>query len=272
MARPTKTGVDYFPLDVNMDTKFELIEAKHGIIGFGILIKLFQKIYSEGYYIEWSEEMSLLFSKRNNVDINSINAIIMDAIKYNIFNKQLFDQEKILTSKGIQRRFIDIIKRRKTDISKLKHIIVDINSINADNNSINDSYKYTKKSKVKESKEKEKQSIKQQQQQREAKIDKNSDEAIKIYFENNCPKNSDYIYEAKRFININELKKWEAAGGRENWQQVADIFIQQIDKHSKNGKSTANNTSKGRVRDFEGDYKQSISNTDRIIEQLAGSR
>ena len=47
MARPIKDGVDYFPLDVNLDMKFRLLEAKHGIVGFGIIIKLFQRIYAD---------------------------------------------------------------------------------------------------------------------------------------------------------------------------------------------------------------------------------
>ena len=48
MARPIKTGLDYFPMDVDTDEKFELIEAKHEIVGFGIVIKLFQRIYKSG--------------------------------------------------------------------------------------------------------------------------------------------------------------------------------------------------------------------------------
>ena len=52
MARPMKDGVDYFPLDVNVDKKFRLVEAKFGIVGFGVIVKLFQLIYAEnGYFL-----------------------------------------------------------------------------------------------------------------------------------------------------------------------------------------------------------------------------
>ena len=39
-------GVDYFSLDVDTDAdqKFQYIEAKYGIDGFGIIIKLYQMI------------------------------------------------------------------------------------------------------------------------------------------------------------------------------------------------------------------------------------
>ena len=45
MARPQKKGLDYFPLDVDIDQddKIALIEAKHGAIGFAVIIKLLMK-------------------------------------------------------------------------------------------------------------------------------------------------------------------------------------------------------------------------------------
>lgn len=154
MARPNKTGLDYFPMDVTTDDKFELIEAKYGLIGFGVIIKLYQKIYKEGCYLDWNEEKALLFKKQVNVDINTINAIINDAIAYNIFDNAIYNEFNVLTSKGIQKRFFNACDRRKVVEIHKNLIIVDINSINANINWINDNIKYTKKSKVKESKEK----------------------------------------------------------------------------------------------------------------------
>ena len=40
MARPIKDGVDYFPFDVSLDEKFELIEAEFGLTGFAVIVKL----------------------------------------------------------------------------------------------------------------------------------------------------------------------------------------------------------------------------------------
>lgn len=254
MARPTKQGVDYFPLDVNMDTKFELIEAKHGIVGFAILIKLFQKIYSEGYFIEWSEEMALLFSKRNNVVINLINVIINDAIKYKIFDQALFENDGILTSNGIQRRFIDIIKRRKTDISGLPYIIVNNNSINVDNNSINVDEKYTKKSKEKERKEKEKENI---TTTTTTTRDENFKNSILEYFNENVKPPHDPNLEAARFFDMNELKNWEAAGGAENWRKVAGLYISKINEKSKNFISNGNN---GNIRNWKKSIGEAVEN------------
>lgn len=60
-----KSGIDYFPLDVVLDAKFELIEAEFGLTGFGVVVHLLQEIYGKaGYYIEWTEEVALLFARK----------------------------------------------------------------------------------------------------------------------------------------------------------------------------------------------------------------
>lgn len=129
MARPIKQGLDYFPLDISMDSKMELFEAEHGLLGFAFLIKLFQKIYDNGYYFEWTEDEQLLFSKRINVNINEVNVYINSAIKRKIFNQELFDKYKIITSRGIQKRFLEACKRRK-QIEFIKEIcLIDFNEV-----------------------------------------------------------------------------------------------------------------------------------------------
>lgn len=136
MSRPTKIGLDYFPMDTQTDDKFELIEAKHGIVGFGVVIKLFQSAYREyGYFYPWTEREQLLFSRRVNVDINEVNAIINDAVTYGIFDKGLFEKH-VLTSHGMQKRFIEATLRRKelTLYSDLLLVNVNIIPVNVGNN------------------------------------------------------------------------------------------------------------------------------------------
>mgnify|MGYP002410418097 CR=1 FL=1 len=115
MARLQKSGLEYFPLnvDIDQDDKIALIEATHGIVGFGVVVRLFMKIYKEGYYYEWTEREQLLFSKRVNVDIKTTNVIINDCLRWGLFNKDLYDKHHILTSKGIQRRYFAALTRRK---------------------------------------------------------------------------------------------------------------------------------------------------------------
>lgn len=164
MARPQKNGLDYFPLDVDMDQddKVALIEAQHGIAGFAIVVKLLMKIYKNSYFYEWTEKEQLLFSKRVNVDINSVNVVINDCVKWGLFDSNLLETHKILTSKGVQRRYLEAVGRRQKVEMEGKYlllddevvnvyknlVIVDINPVNVD---INPQSK-VKKSKVKKSK------------------------------------------------------------------------------------------------------------------------
>jgi hypothetical protein len=166
MGRPFKSGVEYFPLDVNMDDEIELIEAEHGIVGFGILIKLYQKIYANNYWIKWSKKPLIVFSKRINVDINSINDIINSCLEWGIFDRKIYEKHSVITSKGIQKRFFEIVKRRNRievikeyltsdppKSLKSKIVFVDIKEDNDDINPVNDDK--STQSKVKESKVKE---------------------------------------------------------------------------------------------------------------------
>lgn len=129
MARPQKIGLDYFPLnvDIDQDDKIAIIEAKHGILGFAIAIKLLMKIYSEGYYYDWTEKEQILFSKRVNVNINDLNVIINDCVKWGLFDEELFNKYKIMTSRGIQLRYFEAVKRRKrVEIAKQYLMLTDI--------------------------------------------------------------------------------------------------------------------------------------------------
>jgi hypothetical protein len=121
MARPTKTGLDYFPLDVNFDDEFEIIEALHGLAGFAIVIKLWQKIYKNGYFINWNDDIELLFAKRINSGVNLIKEVINSCLLRSIFDKGLFDKHGILTSSGIQKRYLTICKHgKRKDIFLIK--------------------------------------------------------------------------------------------------------------------------------------------------------
>lgn len=149
MARPTRQGIDYFPLDVEFDDKTEMFLIEKEAVGLAILISIWQLIYkNEGYYIKYNNDLSLLIKKRISVDINSINDCIKSAVNRNIFDKELFNKEGILTSRAIQKRFFEAAKRKKQvlvyrnylliDINSYNNtVIVNINSVNADNNSTN---------------------------------------------------------------------------------------------------------------------------------------
>lgn len=155
-----KAGLDYFPLDVTMDSKVELIEAEFGLTGFGVVVHLLQEIYGKaGYYIEWTNEVALLFARKIGLGGSAVSEIVDASIRRGMFDKDLYDKYHVLTSKGIQKRYFEAVSRRKqievdynillVDCAQflknvdIKQVHVNILSKNADN---------SKQSKVEESK------------------------------------------------------------------------------------------------------------------------
>ena len=134
-GRQRKVGLDYFELDCHMDEKVELIEAEFGLKGFAVVVKLYQSIYAGlGYYCEWTPEISVLWAYRlgcsHNVGSGSvgsvcggcalpgfpnnfINEVIAASIRRNIFSAELFDRYHILTSSGIQKRYLNAVSKRE---------------------------------------------------------------------------------------------------------------------------------------------------------------
>ena len=151
MARPVKEGLDYFELDCHMEEKVRLIQAEFGLKGFAIVVKLYQKIYGGfGYYCEWNEDSLLLFMSENGVssrdEKNLISEIVAACIRRNIFSEKLFNEFGILTSYGVQKRYLNAVSRReKVELIKEYLLIsvgknqcnVYINSINVNRNSVN---------------------------------------------------------------------------------------------------------------------------------------
>ena len=114
MKGSQKPGITYFELDVELDTKFELIEAEFGLKGFGVVVKLLQKIYGgDGYYVEWTNEMALLFARKLGVSVGVVSEIVTASVRRGMFDDDIFRKYSILTSKGIQKRYFNAVSRRK---------------------------------------------------------------------------------------------------------------------------------------------------------------
>ena len=114
MARPTKQGIDYFPLDVQFDEKVELFIAETGAEGLGVLVTVWQLIYqNKGYYIDNGSDLYLLIRRRVMSDLVTIETVVNSAIERGIFDKIKHREHKILTSKAIQNRYFIGAKKKK---------------------------------------------------------------------------------------------------------------------------------------------------------------
>lgn len=124
-----KEGIDSFLLDCHTNENLSEIEASFGIKGFAVIVRLWQKIYSEkGYYCEWIERSPLLFlanwfGGNSGVDLNFIKEVVIAALRIGVFDQELYEKYSILTSEGIQRRYFDVIKRR-TELTVIEEYLL----------------------------------------------------------------------------------------------------------------------------------------------------
>lgn len=117
MARPTKEGLDYFPLDVDVfeDEKIEAIAGEFGLKGEIAVIKLLCAIYKKGYFILWNDlTQATLLKRLPGVSKEMLNQIVNRLVKWGFFDKQLFDSVEVLTSENIQATYFEATKRRKS--------------------------------------------------------------------------------------------------------------------------------------------------------------
>lgn len=114
MARPIKQGIEYFPIDAVFDDKVQLYLAEKEAFGLAVLVTAWQLIYrDEGYYAPNGDDFCLAIKLRIAGDLSAIHDCIQACLKRNIFDKGLHERHGILTSRGIQRRYFEVAKKRK---------------------------------------------------------------------------------------------------------------------------------------------------------------
>ena len=130
MARPKKQGLDYFPFDVDFfeDDKVELIEAEFGYKSIVIIVKLLCKIYKNGYFYNWGDDECLLLAKQLGAGFvpKFVDEVVAGLVRRSFFDKTVFDSFRVLTSRGIQRRYIAVAKDRQKDDQPPNYWLLDV--------------------------------------------------------------------------------------------------------------------------------------------------
>lgn len=116
MSRIKKRGLDYFPMNTDfIHNRLVRRVLKHeGDTALGVLLQTLCSIYSgEGYYVAadtlFYEDLADCFYAQEATDVERI---IRYAVECGIFDTDIFDEHRILTSADIQRQFLFITKRR----------------------------------------------------------------------------------------------------------------------------------------------------------------
>ena len=122
----------YFTLDCHMDDSIKLLESEFGLKGFAVIIKLFQKIYGdEGYYCKWNQDVELLFAASLSTDREPIGGsfvseVIKGCLRRGVFDEQMYKKYGILTSRGIQKRYLEAARRRTSTKLISEYLLVKV--------------------------------------------------------------------------------------------------------------------------------------------------
>ena len=120
MARPLKDGVDYWAFDVTLlqDRKFRLIRSEFGVYGVYIALELLNLAYREhGYYAPFGEEDCLLLAESiGGCAPDLIRTVAAACCRRGLFDAGVFEACGVLTSAGIQRRYLKIVAKNRAEI------------------------------------------------------------------------------------------------------------------------------------------------------------
>lgn len=128
-----KQGLDYFDLSVDFfdDDKIALMEAKYGIKGTYITLRLLAKLYRFGFYLQWGDDEAALFARSvgNGIQASLAKEVVDELVKRGFFDKAVLDSFHVLTSKGIQTRYFNAIKRRTPITVDARYLLVDVSKM-----------------------------------------------------------------------------------------------------------------------------------------------
>ena len=131
----TKTGLDFFPIDVDLlsDDKLTIYQADYGNRGLGVLLRLLSEIYRNGYFMPWSEREQKRFALRCYEPIGEVVAMVDTLIEEGFFDSSLARSDApILTSAGIQKRWKLASVRRANNSIQNAHNLLATTEANVD--------------------------------------------------------------------------------------------------------------------------------------------
>ena len=146
MGRSPKMGLDYFPLqtDVGSDPKIKKLIRRGGKDAWVVFSWMLVLIYHEGYFSDADTIKESITWDFRDIDEDVVENCFTLMADLNLINKELFETERIITSRGIQRQYVSSTKRRNeinTDNYWLLNacnnpISVDRNVVSVNNNPI----------------------------------------------------------------------------------------------------------------------------------------
>lgn len=127
--RPHKQGLSYFPHDTDAcnDNKIQSLMALYGTDGYTFYFILLEKVFrtENGRITLGSDAIIAGIAKTIGITIDRFKMILATAIEVGCFAKDIYEQERIITSNGIEKRITSVNNLRQKERErkdKYKHI------------------------------------------------------------------------------------------------------------------------------------------------------
>lgn len=125
MARPVRNDIDYFPHPVSHGKKMSYLEKKYGNDGYATWFKILEELGStEFHYLNLSDEVQIMFlSDRCMISEEVLISIINDLVKLREFDKDLWENDKILFNEKFIESIKDAYKKRNNKCVDKKSLL-----------------------------------------------------------------------------------------------------------------------------------------------------
>ena len=135
MARPVKTGLDYFPLHIDFfdDIRIGALAVQYGAKGQLAAIILLVHLYKTGYYLLWDDAARVgVLKDMPGVTFEELDSIVKELVKWDFFDKALFERHHVLTSREVQKHFFNATKRRRNNIAQMPFLLAETDDTSGD--------------------------------------------------------------------------------------------------------------------------------------------
>ena len=127
MARISKEGIDYFPMDGDFlsNRKIRRLVREHGPEAIAVFLAVLAVTYNgKGYYMEWNEDVCFDLSEQTNTKTKTVQAIIVSAMHQQLFDTEMFKKQGIITSERIQKQYLQCTQKRKNVVLKEEYRLI----------------------------------------------------------------------------------------------------------------------------------------------------
>ena len=131
MARPPKSGLDYYSMDVGFlrDKKIRLLRSEFGASSVLFVLYVLGKVYEEeGYFLTWDKDERLLAADELRETSGYVDEVLQGCLRRLLFDEQVFQMFGVLTSPGIQRRYLRGCEKRDSITMIREYWLLDLES------------------------------------------------------------------------------------------------------------------------------------------------